>query len=106
MRNQGAMKMTLVLFLLISTMAGCGPSEADKKLAQAELQRTMDASNARLQRQLLDKKIDYVRVKFGPVDAREFELCNTVPPKNKKHQDECAALLKKVDAASKAEPVW
>ena len=100
------MRIALLLFLLISLLAGCGPSEADKKLAQAELQRMMDASNAHLQRQLLDKKIDYVRFKFGPADAKEFELCNTAPPQSKKHQAECAALLKKVDAASKADHPW
>lgn len=71
-----------------------------------DLKLRMDETTARTNAALLDQRVRFVRVKFGDVDARLFELCHTAPPKNLKNQQRCKALDGRVALAEKRQPEW
>lgn len=96
----------ILLLIVCFTVAGCGPSAAENKQADADLQKAIAETNARLQRELLDSKVQYVNVKFGPLEAKKYRLCSEFPPETKRHQDECKALFAKVDEAQKRQEKW
>jgi hypothetical protein len=96
----------LIAVSILMLLTACGPSEAEKKAAWAQIDSKVDETTARLQRERLETEIEYVRLTFGPAAAKTFELCNTVKPKQKKHQAECKRLQEQVEKSLKKAPEW
>jgi hypothetical protein len=98
-------RVVALVLVLGFTFIGCSHEEENKE-KWAELQRERDAETIRLQQQIFAQKVEWVRTVFGELDAKTFELCNTVPPQTKAHQKQCAALEAKIEKAHAKQEKW
>lgn len=112
-KDTGTVKNMIGIIVLIAVVVGLWAlveskkqSERDVERAWQKVQDDADRINASNKKAALEKTIEFVRLKFGDSEANRYKLCETYPPKLKKHQLECKALERKVDRALADTPEW
>jgi hypothetical protein len=88
----------LCLSTLILLSIGCdGKEEADRQMRDFE--REVRKDSARIDADILEQKVRYVRIKLGDGEGSLYELCHTHRPTTAEHIHQCAQVDKEVAKA-------
>ena len=74
--------------------------------AMEEFKTQVAEVNRDLDKQILQQKLEYVRLTMGDVAASTYRLCHEFPPTQKENQIKCKKLDEQVAARQKKEKPW